>query len=107
MNLPPIITSLIKAQNAHDTLAYAECFADTAIVHDEGKTHHGKVEIRAWNQHSNHEYHTVMKPLDYEQTESGDLLTAEVAGNFPGSPATLKFHLTLDNDLISSLKITG
>jgi hypothetical protein len=107
MNLPEVIDKLIKAQNAHDTLAYAECFADTAIVHDEGKTHQGKVEIRQWNQHSNQEYQTILKPLDYEQTKGGDLLTAEVAGDFPGSPAILRFHLILENDLISSLKITG
>ncbi|SEQ92999.1 nuclear transport factor 2 family protein [Pedobacter rhizosphaerae] len=107
MNLPEVIKNLIKAQNAHNPEDYAACFAETAVVHDEGKTHRGKVEIRQWNQHSNQEYQTSLKPQDYDQTKRGDLLTAEVSGDFPGSPAILKFHLTLDNNLISSLKITG
>ncbi|MBL4677121.1 MAG: nuclear transport factor 2 family protein [Mucilaginibacter sp.] len=107
MNLPTIVSKLVAAHNQFDTETYTGCFAETAIVHDEGKIHQGKAEIRKWNEHSNEEYHATMKPLKYESSEQEDLLTAEVDGNFPGSPAVLKFHLVLENELISSLKITG
>jgi len=48
-----------------------------------------------------------MKPLNYEPKENEDTLSAEVAGDFPGSPAVLQFHLHIKNDLITALRITG
>lgn len=107
MNLHKVVASLIAAQNSHDSQAYVECFSETAIVHDEGKTHKGKAEIRQWIERSDREYHTELKPLNYEETEAENLLTAEVSGNFPGSPAILQFYFSLEEGLISSLSITG
>lgn len=107
MNLHKVIASLIEAQNSHDSHAYVECFSESAIVHDEGKTHKGKAEIRQWIERSDNEYHTELKPLNYEETAAENLLTAEVSGDFPGSPATLQFHFGLEHGLISSLRITG
>jgi len=48
-----------------------------------------------------------MKPLSFEETEGGSLLTAEVSGTFPGSPVVLKFYLQIAGGLITSLKIAG
>jgi ketosteroid isomerase-like protein len=107
MNLPKVIASLVEAQNSHDSQAYAACFSDSAIVHDEGKAYSGKAEIQQWNEASNSKYQTIFKPLNYEDKELGSSLIAEVSGNFPGSPATLHFELKLKDGLINSLKITG
>jgi hypothetical protein len=107
MNLHKIVASLVVAQNSHDSQAYVECFSESAIVHDEGKTHNGKAEIKRWNKNSNREYRTVLRPLDFKETDAEHLLTAEVSGSFPGSPAVLQFHLGLKDGLIDSLKITG
>ena len=107
MELPKLVKRFIETQNNYDSIAYAECFRETAIVHDEGKTHTGKEEIRQWIQEANEKYQSVMKPLKYEETGSNVTLTAEVSGTFPGSPIVLKFHLGLKNDLIDSLKVTG
>lgn len=107
MNLRKVVSNLIEAQNIHNSLAYAECFSDTAVVFDEGKTHNGKVEIQKWIEKSNREYQSVMKALNYEETDAKGLLTAEVSGNFPGSPAILQFHFVLKDELIESLRITG
>jgi hypothetical protein len=35
MDLPKVITELVKTQNSFDSVAYAQCFTDTAIVLDE------------------------------------------------------------------------
>ncbi|WP_343539570.1 hypothetical protein [Sphingobacterium thalpophilum] len=43
MNLPNIISDLVKAQNEFDSAAYANCFTEDAEVFDEGKTHNGKI----------------------------------------------------------------
>jgi len=105
MNLHKVVASLVKAQNSHNSEAYTDCFSETAIVHDEEKTYEGKAEIRQWIEQSDREYHTELKPLGYKEQES--LLTAEVTGNFPGSPAILQFHFSLKDSLISALRITG
>ncbi len=41
MNLPTVISELVKAQNNFDSAAYVRCFTETAVVFDEGKTHNG------------------------------------------------------------------
>lgn len=105
MNLPNIITALVKAQTQYDSYAYADCFTDTATVFDEGKNHNGKTEIESWIAAANSKYKTVMKPIDYNEKQN--ILSAETSGTFPGSPVVLKYHFELNDGLIQSLKITG
>ncbi|MCX2493216.1 nuclear transport factor 2 family protein [Pedobacter sp. PF22-3] len=105
MNLPHIISKLVKAQNDFDSAAYASCFAENAAVFDEGKTHNGKAEIENWIDKANKEYHAIMEPVDYDEKE--DMLSAKTSGNFPGSPIVLKYHFKLSGEYIQSLKVTG
>jgi ketosteroid isomerase-like protein len=103
MNLPNVITELVQAQNNFDSTAYANCFTETAVVFDEGKTHNGKTEIENWIDKANKEYQATMEPLEYSEAEH--TLKAEVAGNFPGSPAILTYYYDFEDGLIQSLKI--
>lgn len=105
MNLPKVIADLVKTQNNFDSVAYANCFSETAVVFDEGKTHNGRKEIEDWIEKANKDYQATMKPLEYSTTE--EILKAEVSGNFPGSPIIMSYHLKLNDGLIQSLKITG
>ena len=105
MNLPNVISNLTEAQNNFDSLTYANCFSENAVVFDEGKTHNGKTEIQQWIEKANEEYQAVMKPVEYSEKE--ETLKAEVSGNFPGSPLVLAYHFKLNEGLIESLKITG
>lgn len=105
MNLPQVITDLIRAQNNFDSEAYAHCFSETALVFDEGKTHKGKMAIQQWIEKSNREYRTVMKPLEYSETV--ETLKAEISGTFPGSPVVLTYHFKIFDAHIHSLEITG
>ena len=107
MNLPKIIADLVKAQNNFDSVTYANCFSESAVVFDEGKTHKGRKEIEQWIEDANERYNAVMKPVSYEEKETGSILKAEVSGNFPGSPIVMSYHLAIADDLIQSLKITG
>ncbi|RKO72062.1 nuclear transport factor 2 family protein [Sphingobacterium puteale] len=104
MNLPNIISELVKAQNEFDSAAYANCFTEDAEVFDEGKNHKGKIAIQNWIDLANKEYRATMKPLDFN--ESGCILSAEASGTFPGSPVVLKYHFQLSNERIKYLKIT-
>lgn len=105
MNLPKVVAELVKTQNNFDSVAYANCFTETAVVFDEGKTHNGRKEIENWIEKANKEYQATMKPLEYSEKE--EILKAEVSGNFPGSPIVLSYHLEIADELIHSLKITG
>jgi len=105
MNLPEVIADLVKAQNNFDSSAYANCFSETAVVFDEGKTHNGKTEIKNWIEKANREYKAIMKPLEYSET--AQTLKAEISGTFPGSPIVLQYHLKIIDGSIESLKITG
>jgi len=105
MNLPKVVTDLIKTQNSFDSVAYANCFTETAVVFDEGKTHNGRKEIENWIDKANKDYQATMKPLEYSTKE--EILKVEVSGNFPGSPIVLNYHLEIADELIQSLKVTG
>ncbi len=106
MNLPEIIKKLVEAQNNYDSVAYANCFSETAVVLDEGNTYTGKVEIKNWIEKANKEYKIIMKPLEYHKLETKNVLSAEVSGNFDGSPIVLKYHHTFENKRIQTLNIT-
>jgi hypothetical protein len=107
MNLPKVIADLVETQNSFDSLAYTNCFSETAVVFDEGKIHNGKIEIERWIADSNERYRATMKPVGFEEKENESLLKAETSGNFPGSPIVLTYHLAIVDGLIQSLKVTG
>lgn len=103
MNLPKVITDLIKTQNSFDSVSYANCFTETAVVFDEGKTHNGRKEIEKWIDEANKKYQATMKPLEYSETKQ--TLKTEVSGTFPGSPIVMTYLYEFQDDLIQSLKI--
>ncbi|WP_316739002.1 nuclear transport factor 2 family protein [Pedobacter aquatilis] len=105
MNLPKVILDLIDTQNSFDSAAYANCFSETAVVFDEGKTHRGRREIEDWIKDANDRYHATMQPVNFDETES--ILKTEVSGNFDGSPILLNYHLEIKDHLIQSLRVTG
>ncbi|WP_207536455.1 nuclear transport factor 2 family protein [Desertivirga arenae] len=107
MKLPEVISELVRTQNNFDSMAYANCFAQTAVVFDEGKTHNGRKEIEHWIADANKRYESNMKPLSFEETATESILKAEVSGNFEGSPIVLSYHLHIVDELIQSLQITG
>lgn len=106
MNLPKVVADLVKAQDNFDSVAYANCFSETGVMYDEGKTHTGRTEIQHWIEQGNEKYKTVMKPLEYAETDSTGVLSTEISGTFPGSPIVLKFNFEIIDGLIQSLKVT-
>ncbi|MRS60197.1 nuclear transport factor 2 family protein [Larkinella terrae] len=107
MNLPKVVADLVLAQNNFDSVGYATCFSETAVVFDEGKTHNGRKEIAHWIADANERYKATMKPISFEENETESLLKVEVSGDFDGSPVVLSYHLEIADEWIQSLKITG
>jgi hypothetical protein len=106
MHLPEIVKKLLQAQTEFDSAEYANCFADTAVVFDEEKTHTGKEAIKQWNEFTNNEYHTLLEPIEFKKDGYNVVLTARVSGTFSGSPILLDHHFGIENELIVSLEIT-
>jgi hypothetical protein len=105
MNLPQVIADLIAAQDKYDSKAFSEAFSSDAIVHDEGKTYHGKKEIRQWNEMTNGKYKTRYEPLEVTTDKNTVTLKARISGTFDGSPVIIKYYFEIHNDEISLLKI--
>lgn len=107
MNLPKVVSDFVNAQNSFDSEASANCFSETGIMLEEGKPYKGRAEIQGLLEETNEKYQSIMRPLEYTEDGSSSALSAEVSVNFPGSPAVLHFHFTIENNLIDYLKVTG
>ena len=105
-NLPPAVASLIETSNARDLDGFVACFAADAVVEDEGHTHTGTDEVREWKQETESRYSYTIDPTELDQRDGETILTATLAGNFPGSPVDLTYEFTIGaDDAIDALRI--
>ena len=105
MHLPRPIEIYFASDRAHDMDALATCFAPNATVSDENHTFAGLAAIRAWKIEAKTRYDYTVEPLEGVQRDGKTVVTARLAGNFPGSPVTLTYAFELDRDHITSLEI--
>ncbi|WP_114941405.1 nuclear transport factor 2 family protein [Mucilaginibacter endophyticus] len=107
MNLPKVVSDLVKTQNNFDSVAYANCFSETAVVYDEGKTHKGRKEIELWIADANARYEATIQPVGFEEKGTENILKANTSGKFEGSSTVLSYRLEIIDGLIHALKVTG
>ena len=105
LNLPRPVATYLDAEKAKDADMLALCFADDALVHDEGHDYRGLDAIIAWKRQADAKYQYVLEPLDASVSEKTVKLRARLTGNFPGSPIEVDYTFTLANDRITALKI--
>lgn len=105
-NLPEPITAYFAA-DARNPDAVARCFTAQATVRDEGRTHAGLDAIKAWKAAASARYTYTATPIALQRHDGAQVVTAHVAGNFPGSPVDLQYHFHLERGLIASLAITA
>ena len=103
--MPPIIQRDVEASNQHDVKSILACFADNALVHDEGKDFRGKKMIKDWITKTIEKYKFQFKPISVRQDDAEVIVAVEVSGTFDGSPITLDYHFTIEGDKILSLTI--
>ena len=99
------IALYIAAENRGDAEAMAQCFAENAVVRDEGKTIKGLDAIKQWKAETKKKYQHTVEPLASVQKGDKTVVTNRLTGNFPGSPIELRFIFKLDGDKIASLEI--
>ena len=102
--LPKPIAAYFAADKA-DGEAVAQCFTETAVVKDEGRTHRGRAAIKQWKTDASAKYQYTSVPCACEQTEGKFVVTSRLSGNFPGSPVNLRFFFGLEGDKVASLEI--
>ena len=105
LDLPQPIAAYIAAENGNDPNAMARCFADNAVVQDEGRTIEGLSAIKEWKAETKKKYQHTVEPLTFSQNDGKAIVTCRLAGNFPGSPLNLQFVFVLTAGKITTLEI--
>ena len=105
VSLPIAIETYFAAANADDAHAVADCFVADALVHDEGHDIRGREAIQAWAAEARAKYNFHAQPLAVESPADETVVTAHVAGDFPGSPVDLRYRFKLTDGLVAALEI--
>ena len=105
VSLPVPIATYLAAENQGRTEIVAECFAENAVVRDEGQTIEGLAGIKQWLRETKSKYQHTIELLAFSQKDGKAIVTNRLIGNFPGSPIELEFVFTLDGDKITALEI--
>lgn len=105
LSLPPLLAAMVAAHNAHDPDAFVACFADDAIVRDEGRRYLGRAEIRHWFEDVARRYGPTFDVTEVFTVDGEPVLAGRVSGNFTGSPIELRYFTGLEDGKIVALKI--
>ena len=104
IELPPTIAAFFRAHNTGQTDDFNNLFTDDALVNDEEQDYRGAA-IKGWIDGAIAKYKPIAEPTDIVQVGNGTIVTAQVSGTFPGSPAQLRYNFTLKNGKIAELVI--
>ena len=105
LKLPGPLSDYFAAANALDPGRVAACFTADAVVHDEGRDLRGRDAIRAWAEETSRKHHHRTDASAVEETADRTVVTARVAGDFPGSPIDLRYRFRLAGRQIDGLEI--
>jgi len=103
-NLPPIVSAFFHAHNTGDTDAFVQLFTADAVVNDEAHEYRGHA-IKTWMDGAIAKYQPVAEVTDLAELGEQTVATARVGGNFPGSPAQIRYRFTLRKGKIAALVI--
>lgn len=104
LQLPQPIDAYFEADKGRGE-AVADCFTPDAVVQDEGHTYRGHDEIRRWRADVASKYTYTCEPLRVEDQDGQSVVTCHLVGDFPGSPADLRFFFGLEGSKIATLTV--
>jgi ketosteroid isomerase-like protein len=81
------VERFVQAKQDEDVEAAVACFADGAVVRDDGHEHVGLDAIRAWLT----DVSSTFELAGADPNGDSAVACVDVAGNFPGSPITFRF----------------
>ena len=104
LSLPGPVAGYFTA-DAEGGAAVAGCFAADGVVIDENRTYQGHAAIARWKTLASERYRYASAPVAVEVQGDRLVVTARVTGDFPGSPADLRYAFTLSGNAIARLEI--
>lgn len=105
ITLPGPVAAYFAADRS-DSDAVALCFTEDAVVMDERRTHAGSEAIRRWKAEASAKFSYTTDPFAVSEEDGQTVVTARVAGDFPGSPVDLRYAFVLEGGKIARLEIT-
>ncbi|MCT4701460.1 nuclear transport factor 2 family protein [Enterobacteriaceae bacterium H20N1] len=103
--LPGPVSLYFDIGNGSDIAQITRCFMHDAVVTDEKQTYRGLDAILAWKYEAKKKFEYSVEPLSISRDGDRLTVTANVVGNFPGSPVQLDHVFNLTGDKINSLEI--
>jgi hypothetical protein len=98
------MAAFFRAHNTGQTADFNQLFTADAHVTDEAHEYRGAA-IKAWIDGAISKYHAVADVTDLAEAGKQTIATAQVSGNFPGSPARIRYKFTLRDGKIAALAI--
>ncbi|KAG8153165.1 nuclear transport factor 2 family protein [Burkholderia catarinensis] len=105
LSLPDPVSAYFKISNGEDITHIARVFAQDALVVDEGRTYQGHDAIESWRRETRKKFEYTVEPVGVSREGGRLTVTANVVGDFPGSPVQLDHVFSLEGDRIKSLEI--
>jgi SnoaL-like domain len=102
--LPPAIAAFFHAHNTGQTEEFTDLFTNDAIVTDEDHEYRGAA-IKDWIEAAIAKYQPIANVTGCAEQGEQTIATAQVSGNFPGSPTQLRYKFTLKDGRIAVLDI--
>ena len=107
--LPPVIAEYLAASDRGDAEAVVRCFAEDAVVVDEGREWRGTAAIRRWRATVATAYQYTVQVTGAEAAEADGAgrhdVHVHLEGNFPGGQVDLTDRFALDAGRIARLEI--
>lgn len=103
--LPQPIAAYYHASDAYHDDLLADCFAEDAVLVDEGEEYHGPEAVSGHILKANRDAKVMTEITNCVEKNGETVVTATISGNFDGSPIPLDFHFTLNNGKIKTLDI--
>jgi hypothetical protein len=100
----PPIDAFFQASNTRQTNNFLSLFTSEALVNDEANDYRGAA-IKEWIDRATAEAKPIAEVTDLAHEGEKIVVTAQVTGNFPGSPIQLRYYFTLKDDKIARLTI--
>jgi hypothetical protein len=102
--LPPVIAAFFQSTNTREFSDFLSLFTDDAHVNDETNDYYG-AQIADWIDRATADAKPSADITAITRENDQFVVTAQVSGNFPGSPIPLRYYFTLKDAKIATLLI--
>lgn len=103
--LPQPVATFYHASDVYNDDLLASCFAEDAMLVDEGEEYRGPKAVSRHIMSANRDAKVVTDITNCIEKNGETIVTAIISGNFSGSPIPLDFHFIIKSDKIKTLSI--